>query len=291
MRKVSLAVSATSVYCGLEMFCHSSQPCYTAQMLQVEHGALRFLQFKSFDPAIVAHGIFTRHGGLSPEPYASLNMSVSTGDARDNVRANVGKALAALERDPASCADLWQVHSDRVVVADEPNGSREHLGQADALITDRPEVSLLLRFADCIPILLYDRRRPAVGVVHAGWRGTLKKVAKAAVEAMAERYGSRPADLVAGIGPGIGPCHYAIGPEVVDQTRQAFNGVADSLLLARNGGYYLDLWAANCACMREAGVEQIEVAEICTVCQSEDFFSHRATGGLTGRFGSLIGLQ
>jgi len=108
---------------------------------------------------------------------------------------------------------------------------------------------------------------------------------------MVERYGSRPADLVAGVGPGIGPCHYAVGPEVVAQTRRAFNGTADSLLLARNGGYYLDLWAANRAALQEAGVEQIEVAEICTQCHSDDFFSHRATGGMTGRFGGLIGLR
>jgi YfiH family protein len=259
-------------------------------MFRVEQGALRFWQFNNFDAGTVSHAIFTRHGGVSPEPYASLNMSVSTGDAGKNVQANVTAAFRALERDPTTRADLWQVHSARVVAADAPNGTRQHLGQADALITDRPEVSLFLRFADCVPIMLYDPRRRAVSVAHAGWRGSLSKVAKAAVEAMTERYGSRPADLVAGIGPGIGPCHYAVGPEVVEQTRLAFNGVADSLLLARNGGYHLDLWAANRAALQEAGVEQIEVAEICTACHSQDFFSHRATGGLTGRFGGLIGL-
>jgi YfiH family protein len=257
----------------------------------IEQGALRFLQFDSFDSTNVAHGIFTRHGGVSPEPYASLNMSVSTGDAPGNVRQNVALGFGALERDPATCADLWQVHSARVIVADEPNGPRGHLGQADALISDRPEVSLLLRFADCVPVLIYDRRRPAVAVVHAGWRGALQKVSKAAVQAMTERYGSRPADLVAGVGPGIGPCHYAVGPDVVAQTRQAFNGTAERLLVARDGGYYLDLWAANRAGLEEAGVEQIEVAEICTLCHSDDFFSHRATGGMTGRFGGLIGLR
>lgn len=259
-------------------------------MLRVERGALRFLQFNSFDAGNVSHGIFTRHGGVSPEPYASLNMSVSTGDASDNVRSNVAAAFRALERDPATRADLWQVHSARVVAADAPNGPRDHWGQADALISDRPEVSLFLRFADCVPIMLYDPRRPAVGVAHAGWRGSLNKVAKAAVEAMTERYGSRPGDLVAGIGPGIGPCHYEVGPEVVEQTRLAFDGLADSLLIVRNGGYHLDLWAANRAALQEAGVEQIELAEICTACHSHDFFSHRATGGLTGRFGGLIGL-
>ena len=214
-------------------------------MFRFEQGALYFYQFETFDAGELAHGIFTRHGGVSPEPYASLNMSVSTGDSKENVRQNVARAFGALGRDPAGCADLWQVHSAKVVVAEQPNGPDDHLGQADALITNRPEVSLFLRFADCLPVLIYDPRQHAVGVAHAGWRGSLKKVAKATVEAMTERYGSRPADLLAGVGPGIGPCHYAVGPEVVEQTRQAFGAAADSLLWPHEGGHHLDLWGAN----------------------------------------------
>ena len=264
---------------------------HCAHMVPIQQGALRFLQFETLAVPDVAHAIFTRHGGVSPEPYASLNLSVSTGDAKENVRHNIGLAFGAMERDPATRADLWQVHSAAVVVAEHPNGPDGHLGQADALITDRPGVSLFLRFADCLAVMIYDPRRRVVGIAHAGWRGSLKKVAKATVEAMAQRYGSQPADLVAGVGPGIGPCHYAVGPEVVAQTRQAFNGVSDSLLSTRNGEYYLDLWSANRAALQEAGVEQIEVAGICTVCHSDDFFSHRATGGRTGRFGGIIGLR
>lgn len=260
-------------------------------MQTTEAGGLRFVQFDGFDAGKVAHGIFTRHGGVSPGPFASLNMSISTGDDRQNVRRNVALAFDALGRDLRSRADLWQVHSASVVVATGPNGSREHQGQADALITDRPEVSLLLRFADCLPVMLYDPRRPAVAVVHAGWRGSLKKIAKATVQAMTEHFGTRPVDVVAGIGPGIGPCHYAVGPEVVEQTRRSFNGNAESLLLPRDGGYQLDLWAANQVALQEAGVEQIEVAGICTACHSGDYFSHRATGGLTGRFGGIVGLR
>jgi YfiH family protein len=260
-------------------------------MVRIEQGALRFFQFETLAVTDIAHAIFTRHGGVSPEPYASLNLSVSTGDAQENVRQNVALAFDAVERDPGTRADLWQVHSAQVIVAEHPNGPNDHLGQADALVTDRPGVSLFLRFADCLPVMIFDPRRGAVGVAHAGWRGSLKKIAKATVEAMAARYGSKPADLVAGVGPGIGPCHYAVGPEVVAQTHQAFNGVADSLLSRHSDGYHLDLWSANRAALTEAGVEHIEVAEICTVCHSDDFFSHRATGGRTGRFGGLIGLR
>lgn len=252
---------------------------------------LRVHQFKSFAGHGVAHGVFARQGGVSPAPYASLNMSVSTGDSRKNVLANRSQAFRALGRDPDSLADLWQVHSADVVVADSPNGERAHLGQADTLITDQPNVTLFLRFADCVPILLLDPLRRAIGVVHAGWRGTLKKAVGAAVAAMSQRYGSRPGDILAGIGPSIGPCHYAVGPEVVEQVRQAFGAAADALLPPNFAGYHLDLWAANEAALRQAGVEQIEVAAVCTYCHSDDFFSHRAQGARTGRFGALIGLE
>ena len=255
------------------------------------YGALRYYQFASFDPAAVAQAVFARHGGVSPAPFASLNMSVSTGDARENVRENCARAFRALQRAPSSLADLWQVHSARVVVVDSPNGERESQGQADALVTDRPDVTLYLRFGDCVPILLHDPVRRVVGVAHAGWRGTLLGAAPSAVAAMAERYGTRPADVVAGIGPSVGPCHYAVGPEVVEQTRQALPQHADEVLQRANGSWVLDLWAANRLTLAGAGVEQIEVGEVCTACRTDDFFSHRAEGGRTGRFAALIGLR
>ncbi len=254
-------------------------------------GSIVYYAFESFDPTIVAQAVFTRHGGQSPAPYASLNLSVSTGDTRENVRANRARAFAALDRDPGSVADLWQVHSAEVLVADTPNAPADYKGKADALITDRHEVTLFLRFADCVPILLYDPRRPAVGVVHAGWRGTLAKAAAAAVRAMADRYGSRPGELIAAIGPSIGPCHYAVGPEVVAQTREAFPGADDGLLSRVNGGHHLDLWAANARALREAGVEQIEQSALCTACRPDEFFTHRGQGARTGRFAALIGLR
>lgn len=261
-------------------------------MQSQQSGDLRYHQFDGFDAARVTHAVFARHGGVSPAPYGSLNLSISTGDTRDNVRANRLRAFRALGRVPESVADLWQVHSATVVVANTPNAPADHKGQADTLITDQPEVTLLLRFADCVPILLYDPRRPAVGLVHAGWRGTLLKATAVAVQAMTEAYGSRPTDLVAAIGPSIGPCHYQVGPEVVEKTRAAFpDADAAGLLLPVNGGYHLDLWAANAHALRAAGVEHIEQAQTCTVCHQADFFSHRAQGAVTGRFGALIGLN
>ena len=254
---------------------------------------LHYYQFASFSrwPG-VTHGVFARHGGVSPAPYASLNMAISTGDTPENVRRNRELAFRALGRDPASVADLWQVHSAEVVIADAPRGAREHLGQADALVTDRPDTTLFLRFADCVPVLLYDPVRRVAGLVHAGWKGTVLKAPARAVEVMAARYGCRPGDVWAGIGPSIGPCHYAVGPEVVAQVRQAFPDGADGLLRSVNGQAHLDLWAANALALRQAGLDaaHIETGQICTACQPADFFSHRAEGGRTGRVGAVIGL-
>jgi len=252
---------------------------------------IHFYQFESFNQTVLAHGVFTRQGGVSPPPFASLNMSVSVGDRYENVRENRSRAFRALGRAPDSVADLWQVHSADVIVAEAPRGSREYLAKADALITDRPEVTLFLRFADCVPILLFDPKRRVAGVAHAGWRGTLSKAAAVTARAMVAQYHCRPADIVAGIGPSIGPCHYEVGPEVVEQTRAVFPDDADELLIPVNSHYHLDLWAANACSLRAMGVEQIEIGRVCTACNTVDFFSHRGEHGQTGRFGALIALQ
>ena len=259
-------------------------------MLLHSSGDVRYYQFGSLQHSDVVQAVFTRQGGVSPAPYASLNLSISTGDARENVAANRRRAFRALGREPESIADLWQVHSADVVVVDSPLGEDGRSPKADALVTDRPDVTLLLRFADCVPILLFDPVRRVIGVVHAGWRGTLLKAPVVAVKTMAEHYGSRPADILAGIGPSIGPCHYAIGPEVVEQTRTAFGAEADPLLIP-NHSYHLDLWAANALALRQAGVEQIEISAMCTACRTDEFFSHRGEQAQTGRFGALIALR
>jgi YfiH family protein len=162
--------------------------------------------------------------------------------------------------------------------------------KADILITNRPEVTLFLRFADCVPIMLFDPRQQAIALVHAGWRGTLQKASAAAARALVEHYGSRPQDIRAGIGPSIGPCHYAVGEEVVAGTRAAFGAEAEQLLI-QNHQPHLNLWEANALALRQVGVEQIEVSGLCTACHTEHFFSHRGERGQTGRFGALLGLR
>lgn len=239
------------------------------------------------------HAVFTRRGGVSPPPFDSLNLGSTVGDDDANVQANRLRMASALGVSEADTRTTWQVHGADVVVAwrDEPQGWPPP--KADAIITGDAGVALVMRFADCVPILLYDPVRRVAGLAHAGWRGTLAGVAPAVLLAMHEAFGTRPADVVAGIGPAIGPCCYEVGPEVVAGARECFPGAPDVIVLPVNGhgGPHFDLWAANAYALRRAGVEHVEVAGLCTSCQNYDFFSHRAEAGQTGRFGVGIALK
>lgn len=259
-------------------------------MQAISAGLLTYHQFAIF-PAEVTHGVFTRHGGVSPAPWGTLNMSISVGDTRERVRENRHRAFHALGRDPASVADVWQVHSARVVFAETPHDPA-HAPQADILLTRNPAVTLFQRFADCVPVLLYDPRQRVAGLVHAGWRGTAQHASAVAVQAMTERYGTRPGDVLAAIGPSIGPCHYEVGDEVRAAMRRAYGDLAETLFTQGdpNRRAHLDLWAANTLDLRRAGVQNIEVAAHCTACHPHAFYSHRAEHGQTGRFGVLMGL-
>jgi YfiH family protein len=248
-----------------------------------------FYQFVSLQRPELAHAVFTRLGGVSPAPWHELNVGGTVGDERDRVIENRRRSFEAAGLPFESVADLWQVHSADTVRADAPKGDLPYLARADALVTDRPGVSLYLRFADCVPILLYDPARRVLGIVHAGWRGTVQDVAGSAVRAMARSFGSRPAGILAGIGPSICPDHYPVGPEVVEQVHSAFPG-PNGLLREVDGRTHLDLWQANARALRRAGVTEIEIAGVCTACNVDQFYSHRAEAGRTGRFGAVIAL-
>lgn len=256
---------------------------------------IRYFTFSSFPDWPLVHGIIGRQGGVSPQPWASLNVGGTVGDEPGRVSENRRRIFAALDLPYESLFDVWQVHGVAVVCAQAPRPPQQKHQQADAILTDRPGVTLFMRFADCVPVLLYDPRRQVVGLVHAGWKGTVQMTAAQAVRRMVEEYGSRPADLLAGIGPSIGCHHYTVGPEVSAAVQQAFGKDASQLLRGCNGSdgesqVQFDLWQANQLTLQYAGVEQIEIAGICTACDLDNWFSHRGEKGQTGRFGALIAL-
>ena len=244
--------------------------------------SLDLFQFSNLSqiPGVV-HGITMRQGGVSSGRCESLNVSYNVGDSASNVDENLRRVGSVLESDPADLFSAYQVHG-RSVTKVEPD--TEPRPRCDVLVTRSPEKTLMLRFADCTPVLLADTHRKVVAAVHAGWRGSAVRASEAAVSALVSEFGSDPRDLLAGIGPAIGPCCYKVGADVVHEFADRPNLISDGKL---------DLWEANRQALVEAGVpsESIEVAGICTRCRSDRFFSHRANGGQpAGRFAALIKL-
>jgi len=139
--------------------------------------------------------------------------------------------------------------------------------------------------------MLYDPVQRVVGMAHAGWKGTVNKIGRDTVTAMHEKYGSRPQDILAGIGPSIGPDHYEIGDDVIEQVDRAFGVDAASLLSNINGHTHFDLWKANSLILEKAGVRKVQIAGICTACNTQDWYSHRAEHGRAGRFGAILAMS
>lgn len=239
----------------------------------------------------IIHAVFTRRGGLSPEPWASLNVGGLRGDDPQRVYQNRVLSFTTMGREPESVYDVWQVHSSDVLCTDGPRPQTVRHRKADAILTDRPEVTLFMRFGDCVPILLYEPNRRVIGIIHAGWIGTVKGIVTETITTMQTEYRCDSADIRAVIGPSIAAHHYEVGTEVAEQVERAFDKDADALLIIEGGSTYFDLWRANQLLLEKWGVREIEVSGICTACELDDWYSHRGESGRTGRFGVLMALK
>jgi polyphenol oxidase len=256
---------------------------------QVTSGTLVYYQFSIW--ANLNHGVFTRKGGVSPAPWASLNLGGNVGDHHTAVQHNQDLIYQSLKLDSNRICSVWQVHSADVILVDGPVQGRRWIALADGMVTNCPGTPLFMRFADCTPLLFHDPVRKVIGIAHAGWRGTVAGVGANTVRTMVQAYGCEPRDIQAGIGPSIGPQSYQVGEEVVQAVNDYF-GTTDNLICHNpdDGTAYLDLWAANRLDLERAGVRQIEVAAIDTATNTDEFFSHRAEKGKTGRFGAVLTL-
>jgi polyphenol oxidase len=257
----------------------------------IQAGELRYFVFNSFSSTHVSHGIFTRHGGVSSEPWASLNVGGNNGDERSNVIENRKRSFDSLNLPVDSLFDVWQVHSSEVICTDVPRPLDAPHRQADAIITNRRGISLFMRFGDCVPIFLFDPVNNVIALVHAGWPGTVNMIALRAVRTMEQRYNSVARDIIAGIGPSVGPDHYMIREDVISQVKSSLKEESKKVLFQRNGFTYFDLWTANALILMNAGLAKIEISSICTACNMEDWYSHRGENGKTGRFGAVFALR
>lgn len=266
-------------------------------MISLSDGDLKWYGFDSISDGQVIHGVFTRLGGLSQGSFAGLNVGHTVGDDPGHVEANHRAIYRTLHVWPGGVVTAHQVHGDRVAVVSREDGGKI-LSETDALISNVPGLTLVLRFADCVPVFFYAPPGDpgvavgAVGLAHAGWKGTVKRIAAKTAQAMCSSFGYEPEELHVGLGPAIGPCCFEVGPEVIEQVCAEFDAPVGLLSHPHpNGKAHLDLWLANELQLREIGVTHIETMDICTCCHRDEFFSHRGEGGRTGRFAALIGLR
>lgn len=253
--------------------------------------------FTEFAARGVKHGISTRLGGRSKQPFANLNLGLHTGDDAETVWHNRQAFCQALGLAAEKVVTAEQVHGDvvqRVTKTDAGRGARyyhEAIGGIDALITNVPNLPLMLFFADCVPVLIFDPVTQAIGVSHAGWKGTVAKIAQKTLLSMQQCYATKPSDCLVGIGPSIGPCCYEVDEVVIDKLRKSFNQW-EELVTSTVDRWQLNLWEANRQQLLEIGVpdNNITVSGICTAENTPLFFSHRAENGRTGRIGAVIAL-
>jgi YfiH family protein len=252
-------------------------------LLRREQNGLVTYSFENLADHGLVHAVFTRLGGTSQGPFSSLNVGNTVGDDSTAVAENHARVYAYLDLDEGQIVSPRQVHSNRVVAV-SADDARDVLPSTDGLVTDEPCLGLLLRFADCQPILLFDPVHGALGLIHAGWRGVAQGIALRAVETMQVAFDSRPQDLVAGLGPAIGPCCYVVGDNVAAAMGYALPDWQQVMSPLSEGRWYLNLPAANAQHLTSARVRNIEQAHLCTSCHTDEFFSHRAEKGRTGRF-------
>ena len=247
----------------------------------------------------VRHGFSTKCGGVSEGAFATMNLSMTRGDDPSRVRENIRRMTDAMGMPRGKTVFCEQVHGTRVAIAspDLVNEGMNHppaLCETDGLIANTNEVVLVTMHADCVPLFFVDIVRKAVGMVHAGWRGTLEDIAGETVRRVQDAFGGKPADLLVGIGPSIGSCCFEIGADVAAAFVEKLPFAADCVRTSDTdtGKAYADLQRVNEMLLLRAGVRQenIEIAGLCTKCHPELFYSHRRDGQARGSMAAFMQL-
>lgn len=238
------------------------------------------------DHAGIHHGSFTRHGGVSLDPYSSNNISFGVGDTHNHVFEN--RAICKTQLGVRRMISAHQVHGDSVYIPEHAIHGDCVASRCDALVTNRPGLGLLIGHADCQPVLLYDPIKRVVAAIHSGWRGSVLNIIAKTVSVMTEKYGCTPMDIHGAIGPSLGPCC----AEFVHFKHE----LPSAFWHYEVGDRHFDFWAVGHDQLEKAGIkrENIAISGICTSC-SDDFFSYRRArregDGVTGRNGTIIVLK
>lgn len=281
-----------------------SKLCYKNQEPIFEEkqvGEVLYLAYPLLENAgIVKHGFSTRVGGVSDGIFDSMNLSFARGDKEESVRENFTRMAQAIGVEPDSLVFSAQTHTTnvrKVTVEDKGKGINQPLDyqDVDGLITNVPGICLTTFYADCVPLFFVDPVHKAIGLSHSGWRGTVGKIGKETIERMKEEYGTNAEDVLVAIGPSICQDCYEVSEDVIIKFKEVFDEIYwEELFYEKdNRKFQLNLWKANEIILLEAGVqkENIAVTNVCTNCNSDMLFSHRATKGERGSLAAFMALK
>lgn len=271
------------------------------QVRQNRRDGAEYLTFPLIEETgLVRHLFSTRLGGVSSGIFSSMNLSYTRGDEKAAVDENYRRIAEMLGCEPEDIVCSDQTHTTNIRVVEEKDRGKgiihpRDYTDIDGLITNIPGIVLATFYADCVPLFFIDTEKKAVGLSHSGWRGTVGRMGQRTMEAMEKAYGTKPEDVVAAIGPSICQDCYEVGEDVAEAFYQEFRrpGQGEEILFSKgNGKYQLDLWKANRIVLEEAGIrpEKIQVTDICTCCNPDYLFSHRASQGKRGNLGAFLGL-
>lgn len=263
-----------------------------SQIEFAEHeNGVRWAYFPALKQQGVTHGISSRIGGVSTDGLATLNLGVKVNDREQNLQINRQRFCEAVGVEVQNIVSSGQVHETTVAVVDHSHAGKR-IAETDALVTNTKGLPLLLFFADCVPLLIFDPVQQVIGLSHAGWKGTVQSIGPKTLQCMQQNFGTNPANCLVGIGPSIGPADYEIDEPVMTEIQKYWSNEQQFTSPTTPGHWLLDLWRWNQMQFIDSGVasQNIHTAGISTASHSEIFFSHRASGGKAGRFGVLMSL-
>jgi len=258
----------------------------------IENGGVRVLRFTNFhNTGFLSHGFSTRIGGVSPPPYNTMNLGFTTDDDENNLTENRRRFMTSLNLDGIPLQQQIDLVHGVNVITDEELRDDDFPVIADGILTDKIGFPLVTTFADCIPLFFTDTLKKVVGVVHAGWRGTFAGIAVKVVEKMVDACNSSPEYILAGIGPGIGPCCFEVGEEVAALFFEKYDRWKDlAVNVSNTHKWKIDLFRLNKRLLMKCGLPEnnISIADLCTACRKDLFFSYRRDGKKSGRMAAVI---
>ena len=260
-----------------------------------------YLSFKALEETgLVKHGFSTKVGGVSTGDFSTMNLSISKPDKPENIKENFRRMSEAIGISVDSLCLAYQIHSTNVrLVKSEDRGlgiiKERPYNDVDGLITNEKDISLVTFYADCIPLFFLDTKNKAIGLSHSGWRGTVNKMAKSTLDKMSKEFGTQAKDIIACVGPGICKTCYEVSEDVYQEFKNKFfEGNLEDIFTSNTKEHYqLDLLEANKLILLDTGVkkENIHISDICTHCNSEYLFSHRAHGDKRGNLAAFLALK